>query len=178
MYSYSHGQFLPCFHCHPHAYIRMVPSSLSLACTQFVILFTITLGTNIYIVFNLHLQVQHLIERCLLLHMSPDECAKALAHHANIRPLITLTGPNSLSCTLCISKFQITLSPSNLNALFLQCGESSKKKTLNSSAHISMLFLPNHYWVWPSIPLISYNTTLSKYLIQKYEYVLYMRIVS
>ncbi|XP_022132210.1 uncharacterized protein LOC111005125 [Momordica charantia] len=58
MYSYSHGQFLPCFHCHPHAYIRMV---------------------------------QHLIERCLLLHMSPDECAKALAHHANIRPLITLT---------------------------------------------------------------------------------------
>ncbi|XP_023538194.1 uncharacterized protein LOC111799040 isoform X1 [Cucurbita pepo subsp. pepo] len=50
--------FLPCFHCHPHAYIRMI---------------------------------QHLIERCLLLHMSRDECVKALARHANIRPLITLT---------------------------------------------------------------------------------------
>ncbi|CAK9312357.1 unnamed protein product [Citrullus colocynthis] len=35
--------------------------------------------------------VQHLIERCLLFHMSRDECVKALAHHANIRPLITLT---------------------------------------------------------------------------------------
>lgn len=23
-YSYSHHHFLPCFHCHPHAYIRMV----------------------------------------------------------------------------------------------------------------------------------------------------------
>ncbi|XP_022997625.1 uncharacterized protein LOC111492501 isoform X1 [Cucurbita maxima] len=57
MYPYSH-QFLPCFHCHPQAYIRMV---------------------------------QHLIERCLLLHMSRDECVKALAHHANIRPLITHT---------------------------------------------------------------------------------------
>ncbi|XP_022951733.1 uncharacterized protein LOC111454474 [Cucurbita moschata] len=50
--------FLPCFHCHPHAYIRMI---------------------------------QHLIERCLLLHMSRDECVKALTRHANIRPLITLT---------------------------------------------------------------------------------------
>ncbi|KAG7029203.1 hypothetical protein SDJN02_07540, partial [Cucurbita argyrosperma subsp. argyrosperma] len=59
MYPYSH-QFLPCFHCHPQAYIR---------------------------------KVQHLIERCLLLHMSRDECVKALAHHANIRPLITHTGP-------------------------------------------------------------------------------------
>lgn len=39
-------------------------------------------------------QVQHLIERCLLLHMSRDECVKALAHHANIRPLVTLTGPS------------------------------------------------------------------------------------
>ncbi|KAG6598222.1 DNA-directed RNA polymerase subunit 10-like protein, partial [Cucurbita argyrosperma subsp. sororia] len=36
-------------------------------------------------------KVQHLIERCLLLHMSRDECVKALAHHANIRPLMTHT---------------------------------------------------------------------------------------
>ncbi|KAL0558227.1 hypothetical protein IC582_006799 [Cucumis melo] len=58
MYRPNRHHFLPCFHCQPHAYIRMV---------------------------------QHLIERCLLLHMSRDECVKALAHHANIRPLITLT---------------------------------------------------------------------------------------
>ncbi|XP_048427611.1 uncharacterized protein LOC125471340 [Pyrus x bretschneideri] len=35
--------------------------------------------------------VQHLIERCLLLHMNRDQCIKALAEHARIRPLVTLT---------------------------------------------------------------------------------------
>ncbi|XP_062110349.1 uncharacterized protein LOC133822132 [Humulus lupulus] len=35
--------------------------------------------------------VQHLIERCLLLHMNRDQCIRALAHHASIRPLVTLT---------------------------------------------------------------------------------------
>ncbi|KAL6187591.1 hypothetical protein ACLB2K_038989 [Fragaria x ananassa] len=36
--------------------------------------------------------VQHLIEKCLLFHMSRDQCIKALARHANSTPLITLTG--------------------------------------------------------------------------------------
>ncbi|XP_034688739.1 uncharacterized protein LOC117916562 isoform X3 [Vitis riparia] len=36
--------------------------------------------------------VQHLIERCLLLRMSRDQCIKALAEHARIWPLVTLTG--------------------------------------------------------------------------------------
>ncbi|XP_059656143.1 uncharacterized protein LOC132303084 isoform X2 [Cornus florida] len=58
MYQHSHDQPLPCLHCHPHSYIRMV---------------------------------QHLIERCLLFHMSRDQCIKALAEHAGIRPLVTLT---------------------------------------------------------------------------------------
>ncbi|KAI4328215.1 hypothetical protein L6164_020587 [Bauhinia variegata] len=35
--------------------------------------------------------VQHLIERCLLFRMSQDQCIKALAEHANIKPLVTLT---------------------------------------------------------------------------------------
>ncbi|KAJ6903931.1 hypothetical protein NC651_021176 [Populus alba x Populus x berolinensis] len=35
--------------------------------------------------------VQHLIERCLLLQMSRDQCIKALDKHANIRPIVTLT---------------------------------------------------------------------------------------
>ncbi|XP_021742925.1 uncharacterized protein LOC110709003 [Chenopodium quinoa] len=35
--------------------------------------------------------VQHLIERCLLLQMDRDQCIKALAEHAKIKPLITLT---------------------------------------------------------------------------------------
>ena len=47
-------------------------------------------------------QVQHLIERCLLLHMSRDQCIKALEEHASIRPLITLTGPLSLSLCVCV----------------------------------------------------------------------------
>ncbi|GLU02070.1 hypothetical protein SLE2022_193400 [Rubroshorea leprosula] len=37
-------------------------------------------------------QVQHMIERCLLLHMSRDDCVMALAKHARIEPVITLTG--------------------------------------------------------------------------------------
>ncbi|XP_031386404.1 uncharacterized protein LOC116199950 [Punica granatum] len=35
--------------------------------------------------------VQHLIERCLMLHMSRDQCIKALEERAGIRPLVTLT---------------------------------------------------------------------------------------
>ncbi|KAA8548126.1 hypothetical protein F0562_004613 [Nyssa sinensis] len=53
-----HGHRLPCLHCQPQSYIRVV---------------------------------QHLIERCLLLHMSRDDCIRALAKHANIQPLVTLT---------------------------------------------------------------------------------------
>ncbi|KAG6426440.1 hypothetical protein SASPL_110663 [Salvia splendens] len=37
------------------------------------------------------LQVQNMIERCLLFRMDRDECVKALAEHARIRPLVTLT---------------------------------------------------------------------------------------
>ncbi|MQL91593.1 hypothetical protein Taro_024208 [Colocasia esculenta] len=36
-------------------------------------------------------EVQHLIERCLLLCMSRDDTVEALAKHASIRPLVTLT---------------------------------------------------------------------------------------
>ncbi|CAI0456199.1 unnamed protein product [Linum tenue] len=35
--------------------------------------------------------VQHLIERCLILRMSRDECATALSKHACIHPTVTLT---------------------------------------------------------------------------------------
>uniref|UniRef100_A0A2P2JZM7 Uncharacterized protein MANES_12G026600 n=2 Tax=Rhizophora mucronata TaxID=61149 RepID=A0A2P2JZM7_RHIMU len=35
--------------------------------------------------------VQYLIERCILLHMSRDQCIKALAERARILPLVTLT---------------------------------------------------------------------------------------
>ncbi|RWR85645.1 hypothetical protein CKAN_01451600 [Cinnamomum micranthum f. kanehirae] len=37
------------------------------------------------------MQVQHLIETCLILGMSRADCVEALAEHAHIRPLITLT---------------------------------------------------------------------------------------
>lgn len=35
--------------------------------------------------------VQHLIERCLLLYMDRDDCVKALAKYAHVKPVITLT---------------------------------------------------------------------------------------
>ncbi|GMI87768.1 hypothetical protein like AT1G10657 [Hibiscus trionum] len=35
--------------------------------------------------------VQHLIERCLLLHMNQQQCVMALAQFASIRPCITIT---------------------------------------------------------------------------------------
>lgn len=38
------------------------------------------------------MQVQNLIERCLIFHMSQDQCIKALAEHAGIKPLVTITG--------------------------------------------------------------------------------------
>lgn len=41
---------------------------------------------------NIYIQVQHLIERCLILHMDRDQCIKALSEHAGIRPPVTLTG--------------------------------------------------------------------------------------
>ncbi|XP_077213290.1 uncharacterized protein LOC143848275 [Tasmannia lanceolata] len=35
--------------------------------------------------------VQHLIEKCLLCHMTKEECMEALSKHANIMPVITST---------------------------------------------------------------------------------------
>ncbi|RZC73009.1 hypothetical protein C5167_048491 [Papaver somniferum] len=35
--------------------------------------------------------VQHLIEKCLLFHMTKEECMEALFKHANIKPVITST---------------------------------------------------------------------------------------
>ncbi|XP_043699747.1 uncharacterized protein LOC122650394 [Telopea speciosissima] len=35
--------------------------------------------------------VHHLIERCLLFHMTKEECMDALSKHANIQPAITST---------------------------------------------------------------------------------------
>eukprot|EP00897_Mesotaenium_endlicherianum_P008084 jgi/Mesen1/7303/ME000374S06663 len=42
------------------------------------------------------LMVQHLIERCLLLYMDRDECARALAKYARVKPVITSTVWNEL----------------------------------------------------------------------------------
>ncbi|KVI06924.1 uncharacterized protein LOC112510482 [Cynara cardunculus var. scolymus] len=40
--------------------------------------------------------VQHLIEKCLIFHMSKEECMEALSKHANIKPVITSTVWNEL----------------------------------------------------------------------------------
>ncbi|KAF2295976.1 hypothetical protein GH714_035480 [Hevea brasiliensis] len=40
--------------------------------------------------------VQHLIEKCLIFHMTKEECMEALSKHANIEPIITSTVWNEL----------------------------------------------------------------------------------
>ncbi|KAK6933247.1 Conserved hypothetical protein CHP01589, plant [Dillenia turbinata] len=40
--------------------------------------------------------VQHLIEKCLIFHMSKEECMEALSKHGNIKPVITSTVWNEL----------------------------------------------------------------------------------
>ncbi|CAN8254529.1 unnamed protein product [Cochlearia groenlandica] len=35
--------------------------------------------------------VQYMIEKCLIFHMSKEECVQALSKHANITPIITST---------------------------------------------------------------------------------------
>lgn len=39
-----------------------------------------------------YIQVQHLIEKCLIFRMTKEECMEALSKHANIKPVITSTG--------------------------------------------------------------------------------------
>lgn len=50
-------------------------------------------------IFGCVYQVQHMIEKCLIFHMSKEECVEALSKHANITPVITSTG-FSLSLSL------------------------------------------------------------------------------
>ncbi|KAJ8542226.1 hypothetical protein K7X08_017092 [Anisodus acutangulus] len=40
--------------------------------------------------------VQHLIEKCLIFHMTKEECMEALSKHANIKPVISVTVWNEL----------------------------------------------------------------------------------
>ncbi|XP_050210872.1 uncharacterized protein LOC126661124 [Mercurialis annua] len=40
--------------------------------------------------------VHHLIEKCLIFHMTKQECIEALSKHANITPVITSTVWNEL----------------------------------------------------------------------------------
>ncbi|KAF8378269.1 hypothetical protein HHK36_029608 [Tetracentron sinense] len=51
----------------------------------------------------MQLQVQILIERCLLLAMSRDDCIEALAEYASIRPVVTLTGMQNMLCSFSLS---------------------------------------------------------------------------
>nr|VDC65412.1 unnamed protein product [Brassica rapa] len=72
-------QNLPCLHCQPHTYIRMV---------------------------------QHMIERCIILRMTRDECVKALDHHASIQPLVTLTSFQEIEVNI------VTKNVTNVSVLF------------------------------------------------------------
>lgn len=41
-------------------------------------------------------KVQHMIEKCLIFHMTKEECMEALTKHATIEPVITSTVWNEL----------------------------------------------------------------------------------
>ncbi|XP_074294110.1 uncharacterized protein LOC141621773 [Silene latifolia] len=45
---------------------------------------------------NLLVKVHHSIEKCLIFHMTKQECMEALSKHANINPIITSTVWNEL----------------------------------------------------------------------------------
>ncbi|MBA0793025.1 hypothetical protein Gohar_017461 [Gossypium harknessii] len=80
IYCHNYNHVIPCLHCHPHSYIRMNRQ--------------VGVYYDWYCFFGFsweNLQVQHLIERCLLLYMSRQQCVKALAKYASIRPCITIT---------------------------------------------------------------------------------------
>lgn len=95
---HSHQYPLPCLYCHPYSYIRMVIYLPDSPLKSIIWVLSWFEYNNLYI--NPHackiMQVQNLIERCMLFHMSQDQCIKALAEHAGIKPLVTVTGPNLL----------------------------------------------------------------------------------
>ncbi|XP_035547886.1 uncharacterized protein LOC109022302 isoform X2 [Juglans regia] len=41
----------------------------------------------------------HLIEKCLIFHMTKEECMEALSKHANIKPVITSTANTCINIT-------------------------------------------------------------------------------
>ncbi|WVZ06732.1 hypothetical protein V8G54_020078 [Vigna mungo] len=75
------------------------PSHSSASYIHMVITFSFSL--LLFIIHTHHplptkFQVQHLIEKCLIFHMSKEECMEALSKHANIKPVITSTVWNEL----------------------------------------------------------------------------------
>lgn len=49
------------------------------------------------------MQVQHLIEKCLIMYMDLDDCCKSLAKYARVKPAVTVAGENLDSASSCIS---------------------------------------------------------------------------
>lgn len=107
MHDHTHQYPLPCLYCHPHSYIRMVILIYYIIIYMLHTLLQFTLKNIIIIWYvfpcfqyhnnlqNFHawkMQVQNLIERCMIFHMNQDQCIKALEEHAGIQPLVTLTG--------------------------------------------------------------------------------------
>ncbi|BAT74691.1 hypothetical protein VIGAN_01241100 [Vigna angularis var. angularis] len=103
--------------------------------------------------------VQNLIERCMLFHMSQEQCIRALAEHAGIKPLVTVTG--HYLHLICLRSEALKTEESStclcytwcfLDGLivwiklcyFVQCGKSCKRRTGNSLENICRLSLPDH----------------------------------
>lgn len=86
-------------------------------------------------------QVQHLIEKCLIFHMSKEECMDALSKHANIKPVITSTG-------IIFSSFFI---PTFSFSFFLFCTISTPYKIMIRSFQnvkwLSTLVSTNPFWL-------------------------------
>lgn len=92
------------------------------------------------------LQVQHLIERCLLLRLSREDCVRAISKHAKVKPAITLTGTQHwlgavvvkvglLDARVKLSSVEHNLLTFPHHLLIGQCGKNLRRRTLTFLRH-------------------------------------------
>lgn len=76
-----------------HTYgIHVWSSYLYICLVKCMYLFTVSSYWSASFLCLLGVQVQHMIEKCLIFHMTKEECMEALKKHAKIEPVITSTG--------------------------------------------------------------------------------------
>ena len=122
-------------------------------------------------------QVQHLIEKCLVMRMSRDDTVHALASRAGIRPLVTLTGSLSLSLSLSLSTRQRRIRCRAPFELWWIVGCSLSALSLLISFSICMLissslFMFISFSLPPSLSSLCVSVSLTHFLFPIRPYIL------